>query len=145
MQNLEPMDEYKKKLKAQGGAAPEEDTDMDNTDDDMDLGLDQEDGDTEDEDTGDQLALPASGSIAASAPTFTATPVLPATNGVSVEANSERPYMVITNLKKIVDQAGQLLGMIQTSGKVEQWAVDHITTSADDIEEVYNYYKYSDK
>jgi hypothetical protein len=34
--------------------------------------------------------------------------------------------------------------MIQSSGKVEPWAVDHITTSADDVEEVFNYYKYKD-
>jgi hypothetical protein len=34
--------------------------------------------------------------------------------------------------------------MVQSSGKVEEWAADHITTSADDIEEVFNYYKYKD-
>jgi len=63
---------------------------------------------------------------------------------LEVEANAPRPYMVITNLKKIADQANQLIGMVQASGKVEQWAVDHITTSADDVEEVFNYYKYKD-
>jgi hypothetical protein len=63
---------------------------------------------------------------------------------LEVEANAPRPYMVITNLKKIADQANQLIGMVQASGKVEQWAVDHVTTSADDIEEVFNYYKYKD-
>ena len=57
--------------------------------------------------------------------------------------NGGKPYMVITNLKKIADQANQLVGMI-TSGMVEPWAADHITPSADDIEEVYNYYKYKD-
>lgn len=63
---------------------------------------------------------------------------------VEIEAGEAKPYMVLANLKKICDQANQLVNMVQSSGKVEQWAVDHITTSADDIEEVYNYYKYRD-
>ena len=63
---------------------------------------------------------------------------------LEVEDNAPRPYMVITNLKKIADQAYQLITMVQSSGKVEPWAVDHITTSADDVEEVFNYYKYKD-
>jgi hypothetical protein len=61
---------------------------------------------------------------------------------IEIEAGEAKPYMVLANLKKICDQANQLIGMVQSSGKAEQWAVDHITTSADDIEEVYNYYKY---
>ena len=63
---------------------------------------------------------------------------------LEVEPNAPRPYMVLTNLKKICDQTKQLIDMINAEGKVEQWAVDHITTSADDIEEVYNYFKYKD-
>ena len=63
---------------------------------------------------------------------------------VSTGEDEHKPYMVITNLKKLADQANQLVAMVQSSGKVEAWAVDHITTSSDDIEEVFNYYKYKD-
>lgn len=65
-------------------------------------------------------------------------------NEIEIEADAPKPYMVLANLKKICDQTNQLIDMVKSSGKVEQWAVDHITTSADDIEEVYNYFKYRD-
>ena len=53
-----------------------------------------------------------------------------------------KPYMTITNLKKIAAQAQELIGMIETAGKFDRWAQDHVCTSADDIEEVYNYMKF---
>lgn len=116
MQNLKQMEDYKKdKLSKE-------------TSDELNLGMDKMDleGD-EDFDSPD-------------ADTFSAQ--IPVDMGS--EENTSRPYMVISNLKKIADQANQLIAMIQSSGKTEEWAVDHISTSADDIEEVFNYYKYKD-
>lgn len=55
-----------------------------------------------------------------------------------------KPYMTITNLKKIASQAQELIGMIESAGKLDRWAEDHICTSADDIEEVYNYMKFGE-
>lgn len=125
MQNLKQMEDYKKdriSKEAQG-----EDINAAETSDDMgmDPGTDSTDEFPAEE--------PATDTFSAEVPTQ-----------LEVEANAPRPYMVITNLKKIADQANQLIGMVQASGKVEQWAVDHITTSADDVEEVFNYYKYKD-
>jgi hypothetical protein len=125
MQNLKQMEDYKKDRLSK--ANPEE---GDESELDMDL---MELPDTEVE--GDEEFDSPEGD------TFSAEiPAAP----VEVEGNGSRPYMVITNLKKIADHANQLIGMVQSSGKVEEWAVDHITTSADDIEEVFNYYKYKD-
>jgi hypothetical protein len=121
MQNLKPMEDYKKDKISK---STQED-DINATD--MSANMDMED-DTE-EFTSDE-------------PTDTFSAEVP--GQLEVEANAPRPYMVITNLKKIADQANQLIGMVQASGKVEQWCVDHITTSADDVEEVFNYYKYKD-
>ena len=125
MQNLKQMEDYKKERiskEAQG-------EDVNATDASVDMGMDPETDATDDFSTDE----PAADTFSAEVPTQ-----------LEVEANAPRPYMVITNLKKIADQANQLIGMVQSSGKVEQWAVDHITTSADDVEEVFNYYKYKD-
>lgn len=127
MQNLKQMEDYKKdriSKEAQG-----EDVNATDASLDTDMGMDPE-VDSTDEFPTDE---PATDTFSAEVPTQ-----------LEVEANAPRPYMVITNLKKIADQANQLIGMVQASGKVEQWAVDHITTSADDVEEVFNYYKYKD-
>ena len=123
MQNLKQMEDYKKdriSKEAQGEDVSVADTDMT-----MDPETDSTDDFTADE--------PATDTFSAGSPTQ-----------LEVEDNAPRPYMVITNLKKIADQAYQLITMVQSSGKVEPWAVDHITTSADDVEEVFNYYKYKD-
>jgi len=124
MQNLKPMEAYKKEAKAKLQEQPEVDnTEMDPADAEAvdQLGMDEEPAD----DTMDATEAPA--------------PVEePAHSG------SFKPYMVITNLKKIADQANQLISLVSQGGEVEPWAVDHITTSADDVEEVYNYYKYKD-
>lgn len=125
MQNLKQMEDYKKdriSKEAQG-------EDVNATDASDDMGMDPETDATDDFSTDE----PATDTFSAEVPTQ-----------LEVEANAPRPYMVITNLKKIADQANQLIGMVQASGKVEQWCVDHITTSADDVEEVFNYYKYKD-
>jgi len=125
MQNLKQMEDYKKDRlsKANQEAGDESELDMDL----MELPDDELEGD--EESTSDE-------------PPYTFSAEVP--GQLEVEANAPRPYMVITNLKKIADHANQLIGMVQSSGKVEQWCVDHITTSADDIEEVFNYYKYKD-
>jgi len=126
MQNLKPIEDYKKDIRSKRSEGMEEPTlgdDVDMTDMDMD----SDDMDSDDmDDAGDDMP-----SYSAEVP-----------NKIEISANSAKPYMVITNLKKIHDQTEQLINMINQSGKVEQWAVDHITTSADDIEEVYNYFKY---
>jgi len=119
MQNLKQMEDYKKDRISKESS------------DEMELDMDQmELPDTELE-GGEEFDAPETDTFSAEIP-------------VEVESNAPRPYMVITNLKKIADHANQLIGMVQSSGKVEEWAVDHITTSADDIEEVFNYYKYKD-
>jgi hypothetical protein len=124
MQNLKQMEDYKKdrlsKANQEVGDEPELDMDL------MELPDAEVEGD-------DEFDSPETDTFSAEIPTH-----------VEVEGNGARPYMVITNLKKIADHANQLIGMVQSSGKVEEWAVDHITTSADDIEEVFNYYKYKD-
>jgi hypothetical protein len=125
MQNLKPMEDYKKDKLSK--ATQEDDLNVADMADDM--GMEPED-DSTDEFPVDE---PSTDTFSAEVPTH-----------LEVEANAPRPYMVITNLKKIADQANQLISMVQASGKVEQWAVDHITTSADDVEEVFNYYKYKD-
>lgn len=128
MQNIKPIEDYKKQLRSEKEQDPELDQEVQDLEEPS-LG---DDDDFEDEvEVEDELG--AQPSFSAEKP-----------NQIEVEANAPRPYMVITNLKKICDQANQLISMVQSSGKVEQWAVDHITTSADDIEEVYNYYKYKD-
>ena len=125
MQNLKPMEDYKKDKLSK--ATQEDDLNVADMADDM--GMEPED-DSTDEFPAEE---PSTDTFSAEVPTH-----------LEVEANAPRPYMVITNLKKIADQANQLISMVQASGKVEQWAVDHITTSADDVEEVFNYYKYKD-
>jgi hypothetical protein len=127
MQNLKQMEDYKKDKISK--AAQGEDLNTPEVSADIDMDIDSE-IDSTDEFPVDE---PATDTFSAEDPAH-----------LEVEANAPRPYMVITNLKKIADQANQLIGMVQASGKVEQWAVDHITTSADDVEEVFNYYKYKD-
>jgi hypothetical protein len=124
MQNLKQMEDYKKDRlsKANQEVGDESELDMDL----MELPDDELEG-------GEEFDSPETDTFSAEVP-----------GQLEVEANAPRPYMVITNLKKIADHANQLIGMVQSSGKVEQWCVDHITTSADDIEEVFNYYKYKD-
>jgi hypothetical protein len=124
MQNLKPMEAYKKEAKTKMSEQPEVDnTEMDPADaaavDQLDM------GDEPADDTEDTMEIP----VSAEAPEH---------------SGSFKPYMVITNLKKIADHANQLIGLISQGSEVEPWAVDHITTSADDVEEVYNYYKYKD-
>lgn len=48
-------------------------------------------------------------------------------------------YMLISNLKKIKRLAAYLLDHVDDESDVDEWAKDHIATSADDIEEVYNF------
>ena len=121
MQNLKQMEDYKKdRLSKANQEAGDDSLDMEL----MELPDDELEGDEE-------VDSPETDTFSAQIP-------------VNVEGNGPRPYMVITNLKKIADHANQLIGMVQSSGKVEEWAADHITTSADDIEEVFNYYKYKD-
>jgi hypothetical protein len=50
-------------------------------------------------------------------------------------------YMLISNLKKIKRMASYLLDRVDDEADVDEWAKDHIATSADDIEEVYNFIK----
>lgn len=124
MQNLKPMEAYKKEAKAKVQEQPEvDDMEMDPADAAAvdQLGMEEEPAD----DTMDMEETPAPAEAPAHSGNF-------------------KPYMVITNLKKIADQANQLIGLISQGSEVEPWAVDHITTSADDVEEVYNYYKYKD-
>jgi hypothetical protein len=50
-------------------------------------------------------------------------------------------YMVIQNLKTVIEQSKEMLEILSDS-ELEEWAKDHIATSKDDIEEVYNYIKH---
>jgi len=121
MQNLKQMEDYKKdrmnKSAVEETPVADDNLDMENTEGGKEMDMD-----------------------VAEEPTFSQE--IP--GQIEIEPGEAKPYMVLANLKKICDQANQLVSMVQSSGKVEQWAVDHITTSADDIEEVYNYYKYRD-
>lgn len=119
MQNLKQMEDYKKERMSKSSV---EENPAD------DLGMEDMEG-------GDEMEMEIEDE-----PTFSQE----VPGKVEIEAGEAKPYMVLANLKKICDHTTQLISMVQSSGKVEQWAVDHITTSADDIEEVYNYYKYRD-
>lgn len=53
-------------------------------------------------------------------------------------------YMFFSNLEQIRDQADEILQMSRTDvdrilSDGHAWAVDHISTSKDDVEEVYNF------
>lgn len=54
-------------------------------------------------------------------------------------------YMVTQNLKQMMGQIQEMLQMdenqLDSVLKDHPWAVDHLTTSKDDIEEVYNFLK----
>lgn len=62
-------------------------------------------------------------------------------------AGEEQPtrYMFFSNLKTIKNAVDSLLAydeqQINSMLQEHDWAVDHIATSADDIEEVYNFFK----
>lgn len=57
----------------------------------------------------------------------------------------EPNYMVLQNLKQIVRNANEILNMDEKKlldlMSHHPWAVDHIATSKDDLEEVYNFLK----
>lgn len=57
----------------------------------------------------------------------------------------EPNYMVIQNLKQIVRNANEILNMDEKKlldlMSHHPWAVDHLATSKDDIEEVHNFIK----
>lgn len=57
----------------------------------------------------------------------------------------EPNYMVLQNLKQIVRNANEILNMDEKKlldlMSHHPWAVDHIATSKDDIEEVHNFLK----
>lgn len=128
MQNIKPIEDYKKQLRSE---KEQQDPEMDQ--EVQDLGEPEMDGeDMGDEEADDNFGVEAPAEV----------PAMPAP--IETGEDEHKPYMVITNLKKLADQANQLVAMVQSSGKVEAWAVDHITTSSDDIEEVFNYYKYKD-
>lgn len=59
--------------------------------------------------------------------------------------NIEPNYMVIQNLKQIVRNANEILNMDEKKlldlMSQHPWAVDHLATSKDDVEEVYNFLK----
>jgi hypothetical protein len=122
MQNIKPIEDYKKAMRGPKESPDMKEPSLGDDPNMADIGDEEDDFETDD------------------MPTYSAE----VPNKIEIEANSAKPYMVLTNLKKICDQTSQLIEMIQKSGKVEQWAVDHITTSADDIEEVYNYFKYGE-
>lgn len=49
-------------------------------------------------------------------------------------------YMVKANLTKLYNHISELLKLDDnTLSNLDPWAIDHITTSTDDIEEVYNF------
>jgi hypothetical protein len=54
-------------------------------------------------------------------------------------------YMVMQNLKQMGEQIQEMMQMdenqLDSILKDHPWAVDHLTTSKDDIEEVYNFLK----
>ena len=56
---------------------------------------------------------------------------------------SEPNYMVIQNLKQIAREVNEILNMDEKKlldlMSQHPWAVDHLATSKDDIEEVYNF------
>ena len=58
---------------------------------------------------------------------------------------NEPNYMVIQNLKQIIRQSNEILELDEKTlldlMNKAPWAIDHLSTSKDDIEEVYNYVK----
>lgn len=48
-------------------------------------------------------------------------------------------YMILTNLKKLNRLSAELLEKIDDSTDIDEWVADHISTSSDDVEEVFNY------
>jgi uncharacterized protein YfkK (UPF0435 family) len=55
--------------------------------------------------------------------------------------SGENPnYMVIQNLKSIIEKSNEMLNMLNM-GELDEWAKDHVATSNDDISEVYEFLK----
>ena len=70
---------------------------------------------------------------------------LKAFNELNEDHNENKNYMVIGNLEKIQRLSTAMLEKIKASpDELDEWAKDHIATSADDIEEVFNFL-WSDK
>jgi hypothetical protein len=62
------------------------------------------------------------------------------------EGGENKNYMFFQNLKTIRDAADAILGMNENMVDMillngHDWASDHIATSKDDVEEVYNFLK----
>jgi hypothetical protein len=48
-------------------------------------------------------------------------------------------YMTVINLKKLIEQSQAVLNAVESGMQLDHWATNHVATSADDIEEVFNY------
>jgi hypothetical protein len=64
--------------------------------------------------------------------------------GQETQASEPKHYMFFSNLKVIRDKADAILAMDPSQvdamlGDGHDWAADHIATSKDDVEEVYNW------
>lgn len=53
--------------------------------------------------------------------------------------NHDKNYMIISNLEKIQRLSSELLKKIDGGSDIDEWVSDHISTSADDVEEVFNF------
>lgn len=56
------------------------------------------------------------------------------------DSNSNTNYMVIGNINKMIRMLNEMTELLGNDN-LDEWAKDHIATSADDIEEVYNFLK----
>jgi len=48
----------------------------------------------------------------------------------------DQNYMILQNLEKILNSASDIKRKIKMGYKLEEWAKDHLSTSADDIQEI---------
>ena len=56
------------------------------------------------------------------------------------EYEKEDPnYMVKQNLKNLIENAFQIQKKLEMGMSIDEWAKDHVSTSADDIQEVLNF------
>jgi hypothetical protein len=55
------------------------------------------------------------------------------------EREEEGLYMVETNLEKIMNAAHEIKRKLKMGFDLDEWAKDHLSTSADDIQEVLDY------
>lgn len=64
------------------------------------------------------------------------------------EETTSRNYMVIQNLRQVIDQAKSILQLdreeLDKIMEEHPWAVEHLTTAKDDIEEVYSFLVYGE-